>query len=52
MEKAILSHLALEGKEFAVRVTPGGRRNAIETDDSSLRIWVTAAAKQPVSWLE
>jgi uncharacterized protein YggU (UPF0235/DUF167 family) len=42
MEKAMLSHLAVEGKEFAVRVTPGGRRNAIETDDNSLRIWVTA----------
>ena len=43
MEKAMLSYLAVEGKEFAVRVTPGGRRNAIEICNDTLRIWVTDA---------
>lgn len=45
MEKGKLSHLAVAGKEFAMRVTPGGRRNIIETDNDGLRIWVAAAAE-------
>ena len=38
-----LAHLAVEGAEFAVRVTPGAARNAVVERDGVLRITVTAA---------
>lgn len=37
-----LAHLAVEGAEFAVRVTPGAARNAVIERDGELRITVTA----------
>ena len=38
-----ISHLAVSGTEFQVRVTPRAGRNAIVADDRSLRVYVTAA---------
>lgn len=38
-----LSHLAVAGAEFAVRVTPRAARNALTRDGEALRITVTAA---------
>ena len=37
-----LSHLALAGAEFVLRVTPRGGRDAIEPDGDVLRVRVTA----------
>jgi uncharacterized protein len=37
-----LSHLALPGATFAVRVTPGARRAGVELKDDVIRISVTA----------
>jgi uncharacterized protein YggU (UPF0235/DUF167 family) len=42
MKKGSLSHLAVPGAEFAVRVTPRAARDAVETDGEGLRIHVTA----------
>lgn len=36
-----LSHLAREGAEIAVRVTPKARRNAITVDETGIRVYVT-----------
>lgn len=36
-----LSHLAVSGTEISVRVTPKASRNAIETKDGQIRIYVT-----------
>ena len=37
-----ISHLAVSGTEFQVRVTPRAGRNAVVADDRSLRVYVTA----------
>ncbi|SIS77102.1 DUF167 domain-containing protein [Paracoccus saliphilus] len=37
-----LSHLAREGAEIRLRVTPKARRNAISLDDGAIRVHVTA----------
>ncbi|MFV0386733.1 DUF167 domain-containing protein [Paracoccus sp. (in: a-proteobacteria)] len=37
-----LAHLAREGAEFAIRVTPRARRNAISVDETGIRAHVTA----------
>jgi uncharacterized protein len=37
-----LSHLALPGASFAVRVTPGARRAGVELKEGVIRISVTA----------
>ena len=37
-----LSHLALPGARFAVRVTPGARRAGVEVADGVIRISVSA----------
>lgn len=41
MTKPDLHHLAHEGTEIAVRVTPKASRNAVVQDDSGLRVYVT-----------
>ncbi|MDF0599182.1 DUF167 domain-containing protein [Psychromarinibacter sp. C21-152] len=38
-----LTHLAREGTEIAVRVTPKASRSAIKRDGDTLRVYVTAA---------
>lgn len=40
---AELSHLAQDGAQIAVRVTPRARRNAVELRDGQIRISVTTA---------
>lgn len=40
-----LSHLALPGAEFAIRVTPGARQAGIRIGDGLIRVQVTAVAK-------
>lgn len=42
MKPPDLSHLAQEGAEIAVRVTPRAGRNAVEQDGGTLRVRVTA----------
>ncbi|RNF36409.1 DUF167 domain-containing protein [Paracoccus methylarcula] len=37
-----LSHLAREGAEIRLRVTPRARRNAISLDEDTIRVHVTA----------
>ncbi|WP_457647873.1 DUF167 domain-containing protein [Profundibacter sp.] len=41
MEKAALSHLALDGAEISVRVTPKASRNRITCEDDNIRVYVT-----------
>ena len=36
-----LSHLAVEGAEIAVRVTPKARRDRILVEDDAIRVYVT-----------
>lgn len=38
-----LTQLAKPGTRIAVRVTPAARRNAVETAEGQIRVWVTAA---------
>lgn len=38
-----LSHLAQEGAEIKIRVTPKASRNAVVVDGDSLRVYVTTA---------
>lgn len=38
-----LSHLAHDGAEIRLRVTPRARRNAISVEDGVIRVHVTAA---------
>lgn len=38
-----LTHLALEGTEILVRVTPKASRNAIKPEGDQIRIYVTTA---------
>lgn len=40
--KGALAHLAQEGAELSVRVTPGARREAIVETDDGLAVHVTA----------
>jgi uncharacterized protein YggU (UPF0235/DUF167 family) len=42
MDKGTLAHLAVEGSEFAVRVTPGAAQDRIAAGDRAIRIHVTA----------
>ncbi|MCD1627128.1 MAG: DUF167 domain-containing protein [Paracoccaceae bacterium] len=42
MDKGALVHLALEGAEIAVRVTPGAARDRIAAEAGCIRIHVTA----------
>lgn len=41
MKKAELSHLAIPGKDLAVRVTPKAARNEVKLTDEGLRVSVT-----------
>ncbi|MBR9650997.1 DUF167 domain-containing protein [Thalassovita aquimarina] len=41
MAKDDLSHLAVEGREIAVRVTPKASRNKITVEEDQLRVYVT-----------
>ena len=41
-----ISHLAVSGTEFQVRVTPRAGRNAVVADDRSLRVYVTALPEE------
>ena len=42
MDKGALAHLAIEGAEIAVRVTPGAARDRIAAEADCIRIHVTA----------
>lgn len=41
MKKGALSHLAMTGAEFSLRVTPKASRNAVEQTPEGLKVWVT-----------
>ena len=41
MKKGALSHLAVEGAELAVRVTPNAARNAVSVEGEVIRVSVT-----------
>ena len=42
MQKGELAHLAVQGAEFAVRVTPRARRPGVTVEDGTWRVGVTA----------
>lgn len=41
MKKGCLSHLAVPGAQYAVRVTPKASRNTVVNDAGQLRVYVT-----------
>ncbi len=41
MKKGDLSHLAIKGRDIAVRVTPKAARNRVEVTETGLRVYVT-----------
>lgn len=41
MKKGQLKHLAVDGADLAVRVTPKASRNAVEDTPEGLRVYVT-----------
>ncbi|NHX27157.1 DUF167 domain-containing protein, partial [Escherichia coli] len=41
MAEAELAHLAQEGAELAVRVTPKASRNMVRAEDGQIRVYVT-----------
>ena len=45
MKKTDLTHLAVPGTEFALRVTPGASRDLIKNDPGGLRVYVTKIAE-------